>query len=85
MYFSILFLLLLTFKFMQLQPIPPPTEDTLIPYGYKYTDTTETFLRRVTENFKIPIIKKLKMKANNLLKFIREYGKFNFNINRHRF
>lgn len=29
---------------MQLQPIPPPTEN-IIPFGYKYTEVTENFVK----------------------------------------
>lgn len=86
MYFSTALLLLLIFKFVQLQPpISPPT-DNKIPFGYKYTKVTENFIKAATMEFKIITSKTLKMYVSDFIHMRlaelplvqKSDGKFNF-------
>lgn len=81
MYFSTVLVLLLTCKFMQLQPIQPPVED-IIPFGYKYIPGTGEFLKSVMHDFKTFPTEKLKIYMSDFLqRNLYDSSKLYLNIN----
>lgn len=90
MYFSTVFVLLLTFKFIQLQPVLAPVllqvTGNTTPFGFKYTEKTDEFLKKVIKNFHIFPLEKLKIYVSDFLQTKVDYSsKFNFNPKLYRF
>lgn len=66
MYFSTVFVFLLTFEFIQMQPEPPPMED-MIPFSDVYADSIKNFLKIVIKESEIFSSEKLGIFAEVIL------------------
>lgn len=59
-------------------------EESLIPFTYPYSDETKKFLKKITNDYKVTLLGKMKMELRSLISSLKPKkldGKFNFKMN----